>query len=151
MRILPDLSVKETPQLCRAKKSFTVEVIALGGSVGEIVKFRDREELLSLNLTFLDWFTVGAMNELYLGEENVVEEGEGVDSCANESAFIFEGNVLVSVSRVRISITRYNNTSTISPQSYTMSRTYVVQPFRQTFVDVIVVSAIHQRAQPTLC
>lgn len=54
MRIFPFVSVKETPQLCSAKKSFTVEVIALGGSVGETVKLRDREELLSVNLTFFE-------------------------------------------------------------------------------------------------
>jgi hypothetical protein len=114
MRIFPIASVKETPQLWSAKKSFTVEVIALGGSVGEIVKLRDREELLSLNLTFLVWFTAGAsdtFDEVTMDEENAIE---GIDSCANESTFLFGGNGLVSVSRVRISIAEYSSTNKIS-------------------------------------
>ena len=117
MRILPNVSVKETPQLCSAKKSFTVEVIALGGSLGEIVKLRDRKELLSVNLTILDWFASDAtavFGELSIDEEKAVEEEEGIDSCANESVFLFGGNGLVSVSKVRISIVKYTSTNTIS-------------------------------------
>ena len=116
MRIFPCVSVKETPQLYSAKKSFTVEVIALGGSVEEIVKLRDREELLSLNLTFLVQFVAAARDtfcELSMDEENAGGE-EGIDSCANESGFLFGGNGLVSVSRVRISMAEYTNTNAIS-------------------------------------
>lgn len=117
MRIFPFVSVKETPQLCSAKKSFTVEVIALGGSVGETVKLRDREELLSVNLTFFEQFAAGAtevFDELSIDEENTGKEEEGVNSWRGESAFLFGGNGLVSVSRVRISIAEYTRTNTIS-------------------------------------
>lgn len=153
MRIFPFVSVKETPQLCSAKKSFTVEVIALGGSVGETVKLRDREELLSVNLTFFDWYAAGAtevFDELSVAAENTGKEEEGINSCRGESAFLFGGNGLVSVSRVRISIAEHTNTNTISLYSWRMIITYVAQ-ILANFVDVIVACSILWPAQPTLC
>jgi hypothetical protein len=117
IRTDPFASVNDTPVSCNAKKSLTVEVIALGGSVDETFRSNDKgnsaSESLKVNLTFfvateVVGLPMDGMPFIELGRLKVGLGDIGLSLKAGlgerERLFLLAENDLVSVNRVRISI-----------------------------------------------